>query len=450
MYWNFFIIMSCADSIQTELEADPRWQLVQRVVTSSGFSRSVRLSEFLVFISRTTIEGQTANLNEHQIGVKVFGRSSGYLQSEDNIVRANASRLRQRLEEYFATEGQDEELRLSLPRGGYVPEFFKLASQHAPGDSVAAIPTESPEHFSANSASVVHDPGPRRLNRKILPILAALLAVAVIPLLLYRHKTQASRTAEIHASLSPSTVLWATLFDKNSPTLVVPADSSLMLYESLANRDISLAEYINGSYRTMPDDGTDDLKFPKALARRRLTSMSDLEFAATIAGNIAQTGGKLEIRYARDLETDDLGASNAVLLGGRYANPWVSLFDSERKFALIRDPSSHVLSVENHAPAAGEFNSIPFHPGQPEHLAYALAAYVPNLREGRHVLILEGTSIAGTKAAVDFIFDSSRVDALLAKHMKPGGIVPCFELVLESNDYSGTATKANVITSRFW
>lgn len=118
-----------AASTAEELQTDPRWQLVQRVVASSAFVRSSRLSSFLLFVSQRTIEGRTENLNEQEIGVKVFGRVEGYLQSDDNIVRANASRLRQRLEEYFATEGQFETLRVSLPKGGYIPEFAPVSLQ---------------------------------------------------------------------------------------------------------------------------------------------------------------------------------------------------------------------------------------------------------------------------------------------------------------------------------
>ena len=59
-------------------------------------------------------------------------------------------------------------------------------------------------------------------------------------------------------------------------------------------------------------------------------------------------------------------------------------------------------------------------------------------------------SIAGTEAASDFIFDASKLDALLFQHMKIGGSIPSFEFVLESNDFSGTTPNARVIASRFW
>src|ERR1035437_7140099 len=128
--------MKSSEYIQDDLETDPRWHLVQRVVASSAFSRSSRLSEFLLFVSKRTLQGETANLNEQEIGAAVFGRSLGYLQAEDNIVRANASRLRQRLAEHFATEGKAEQLRISLPKGGYVPEFAKASAYVPQGHSL--------------------------------------------------------------------------------------------------------------------------------------------------------------------------------------------------------------------------------------------------------------------------------------------------------------------------
>ena len=83
----------------SEVQDDPRWLLVHRVVKSDTFARTPRLAEFLTFVSERTLTGRVNSINEQEIGVKVFGRESGYLQSDDNIVRVNASRLRQRLDE---------------------------------------------------------------------------------------------------------------------------------------------------------------------------------------------------------------------------------------------------------------------------------------------------------------------------------------------------------------
>ena len=96
---------------------DQRWQLARRIAASSSFARSTLLSNFLLYVCDRALSGKTDEISEHQIGVQVFGRRPGYNPSEDNIVRSYARHLRQRLDHYFETEGKQEELRLSIPRG---------------------------------------------------------------------------------------------------------------------------------------------------------------------------------------------------------------------------------------------------------------------------------------------------------------------------------------------
>src|ERR1700757_675603 len=106
-----------------DLNADPRWQLAQRIVASRSFAKSALLSRFLLYVCEREITGRTHEISEHQIGVRVFGRRPGYSPGEDNIVRNYARQLRQRLQQYFQEEGKHEELRLNIPRGKYVPIF---------------------------------------------------------------------------------------------------------------------------------------------------------------------------------------------------------------------------------------------------------------------------------------------------------------------------------------
>jgi hypothetical protein len=105
------------------LEDDPRWQLARRVVESAQFSKSPRLSSFLLYIVAKSLEGRQSEITEQQIGVHVFGRPLGYRTVDDNIVRNYARQLRKRLTEYFAGEGIDHALRIEIPLGGYLPSF---------------------------------------------------------------------------------------------------------------------------------------------------------------------------------------------------------------------------------------------------------------------------------------------------------------------------------------
>src|SRR5207302_1998702 len=59
---------------------------------------------------------------------------------EDNIVRVQARHLRAKLEQYFDTEGKDEPMVVTIPRGSYVPTFEARPAAEPPGEVPAATP----------------------------------------------------------------------------------------------------------------------------------------------------------------------------------------------------------------------------------------------------------------------------------------------------------------------
>src|ERR1019366_1158871 len=102
---------------------DPRVRLTSRVVNSPHFEKSPRLRSFLTFICEMELTGRRPEINEQQVGVRVFGRPPGYNPGDDSIVRSQARFLRQRLEEFFRTSGQNAPVRIVIPKGSYVPVF---------------------------------------------------------------------------------------------------------------------------------------------------------------------------------------------------------------------------------------------------------------------------------------------------------------------------------------
>ena len=130
-----------------DLNGDPRWQLAQRISASRSFAKSALLSRFLLYVCEREITGRTNEISEHQIGVRVFGRRPGYSAGEDNIVRNYARQLRGRLDQYFQEEGREEQTRLTIPRGKYVPVF-------------------SPHRFQDRPLLVVKEPEPNKVIRE--------------------------------------------------------------------------------------------------------------------------------------------------------------------------------------------------------------------------------------------------------------------------------------------
>jgi TolB-like protein len=112
------------------------WAQLDKILGSGAFAGSERPSRFLRYVVEQALEGNP--LKETLVGVEVFGRKPAYDPRLDGVVRVEAVKLRSRLKDYYETEGASDEVRIDLPKGGYVPSFE--ASPHR----VTALP-ELPE-----------------------------------------------------------------------------------------------------------------------------------------------------------------------------------------------------------------------------------------------------------------------------------------------------------------
>lgn len=418
--------------------------LVARIVASPSFVRSERLCSLLTYVCEMAFKGRDAELNEQKIGQAVFGRSRDYDSTIDGIVRTQASRLRQRLEQYFREEGAHEAVRVVIPRGGYVPVFEPqpLLAPVLPPETTAAEPaTEAAELLPPKI-------GNRKLAWRVLPwALCAMLAVALL-LSAFHARLVVPTRAKPHP-------LWSHIFSPNQPTLMVPADSGLVIFHNISRQDFGLGEYLAGSYRTGEGnkalyDGTpvSAQDWLINLANRRYTSIVDMEASLKLAQLARAANSELQVRYARDLRPNDLKMGNVILMGAAESNPWVELFERNMNFAFVDDYKHGVFSVLNRTPRGTEparWNSVW---NDPQRRVYGLVAYVPNLAGDGNALILEGTSMSGTEGAWDFVMDDSQLLPFLQRIQRPDGAVPHFEVLLGTQNMSASAVRSSVLAWR--
>jgi len=237
------------------------------------------------------------------------------------------------------------------------------------------------------------------------------------------------------------------MFLQERPTLVIPGDSGLVMWEGLASRNVDLAEYLSGSYRTSIP-ATSSLKVAADLGTRRYTSIVDLEVVRSLSQIAQLEKSRVEVRYARDVRPNDLKQGNVILIGAAEANPWVELFEHNMNFVFSFDRARVIYSVLNRAPRGNEprqWNSGDF---DAQHRVFGVVAYMPNLSGNGNALILEGTSMAGTESAWDFISDDSQLLPFLKRIQRADGTLPHFELVLGTNNMSGSAVKNSILAWR--
>ena len=165
-------------TVSTALESDDRWSLVLRVATSRPFTRAVQLHDILIYIGRRALTDPGASIREYDIGCNALGRKPGFNPNEDNIVRVQIGHLRKKLDEYFATDGRDEPIHITVPKGTYVPRFEPKAPLASIPDAAGFLSPQQAERLDIR----VH-PGRARLWRAIGLVLLALAIVATTAML---------------------------------------------------------------------------------------------------------------------------------------------------------------------------------------------------------------------------------------------------------------------------
>src|SRR6185369_13181724 len=108
------------------LESFTRAQIteqVKKISESSIMKNSPVLCQFLQFVVDETLGGNGERIKEYAIGTKVLGRKSDFDPQLDAIVRIHAGRLRRALNEFYSGEGKGDAMHISIPKGGYTPNF---------------------------------------------------------------------------------------------------------------------------------------------------------------------------------------------------------------------------------------------------------------------------------------------------------------------------------------
>jgi len=195
--------------------------LLENILRSKAFSMSKRCGDFLAYVVEQTLLGHQHELKERTIGVAVFGRPASYDTGEDAIVRIKASETRRRLAAYYAEQGTELTVMLTLPSGGYVPQFAR--PQLARSVGLDALPVSIP--VDASAANSRPHSGPR-LWQWVVMVAAALILALTWPA--YHWITAATQPTELSR-------FWSPILEQPAPIFVVI--SSVPAYLAYAGQD---------------------------------------------------------------------------------------------------------------------------------------------------------------------------------------------------------------------
>ena len=96
---------------------------LQRILNSSEFQATKSQREFLQFVVSETLAGRSHEIKGYTVATRVFGRQADFDANLDPIVSIQANKLRRALERYYLVAGQNDPVRIDIPKGTYVPTF---------------------------------------------------------------------------------------------------------------------------------------------------------------------------------------------------------------------------------------------------------------------------------------------------------------------------------------
>jgi hypothetical protein len=366
-------------------EVDANQVQIQRIVTSKAFKTSEVHRNLLNYLAEKSLSGSAQNLKEYTVGLDVFGKPATYDPRQESVVRMHVGRLRQKLTEYYRTEGLDDPVVVDLPKGGFTLTFAAKPD--------AAVPEAPPEPQRAAIS-------PREIALVASLVLAIVFAGYFGVRLLRVEKTAGNVAAPLPWTpelqqlwgplLSSDRPLMVTLstdpFHANSQGVSVAAGGSGVTGVGTANAAFLLGQFLGQRKRNV---------FP---IRSDLLSMGEIAMGDVIF--VGSTVGKPQIQAIPPID---------------------------QPFVLTPE------GVKNLKPQTGEpafLADVLPKGGQEFEESHALISNLPGLYGNGEILYLSGNTIASVTGAVQALTDPDLAKQLVSTLKTVNGSLPRFYQVV--------------------
>ncbi len=422
---------------------------VERILDSNTFRNSEALRRLLRFLADKRLSGEADQLKEYSVGIDALGKPSTYDPRHDSTVRIQVSRLRQKLAEYYRTEGKSDPLVVDLPKGR-----FKLTCEEAPAIRPPAAPP-SDELFPAAAAqpvqaAIVPARPATQSPTTVLVLgvaLALVLAWAIIATTgLWRtQQTDSMFTAMWTPELEQ---LWRPFVTSKRPLLVSIADPPFVQFKGFgAYRDLTLNHW------------EDIIKSPAVGAIRKALNNADVQpnvyYAPMGEVNASFLIGKLlgpRVQTLSLLRTSELSwqqlADNNVLFIGAPV-----FFENQLKGLPVQlDLVNARPGIHNLHPRPGEQailnDQLPTGSSE-DGEAHVLVTHVPGPLGTSEIESFTSNRTPGRLAAVQWFTEPSHARTLASKLRNASGQIPrYYQVVLKVKFKGGVPTETSYVLHR--
>lgn len=356
-----------------ELEANQTQ--VHRIIQSKAFRTSEVHRNLLHYLADKSLTGQADSLKEYTVGLDVFAKPASYDPRQESVVRMHVARLRQKLAEYYRTEGANDAVIVDLPKGGFRVTFEQRE-----------IPPDPP----VEAVLVPASPSSQR-NVKLLSGLLVVLAICavVLGIQVWRLRHVTADAAALPPSAPEVQTIWGPILDSNRPLMICLASGH---GDGAASGAFLLGQFLAHRKDNVLLTRSDQLAMPEVL-------MDNVVFLGPVSGN-------------RQIEALIQGQPLVLEPDGIH-----NLTPRPGEPAFIPDRAAGAPDPPGDASQARSKDVEETH---------ALISHVPGLYGHGDILYLSGNRLSSTLAAVRALTDPALARAFVSKLKAPDGSMPRF------------------------
>jgi hypothetical protein len=211
---------------------------------------------------------------------------------------------------------------------------------------------------------------------------------------------------------------------------------------------VDLATYLRRSPGPEHENLRQLEKILPAFSVRRYTTFDGVSTAVRVSQLAEQFGGKVVVRYARDMTLRELSPGHVVLIGRPLSNLWNEMFENKLNFHFYSDLQRNLIICQNRSPQPGEqAEYLPVNEGA-KRTVYASISFLPNLNNAGNALIIAGNSSGAQDIAAEFVTNEKLLKAFTDKIRQGEDRLPYFELLIRTITLAGVAQESEVVTHR--
>ena len=422
---------------------------MERILQSSTFRNASTLQQLFQFLATRALDAGSEPLKEYAIGVEAFGRTQDFDPKTDTIVRVQMHRLRQKLREYYDSEGRSDRITVDIPKGHYLPRFEVAGVTDPEVGTRDALPpgTEHDDQKESRSKR------PRLVWWGFGTIAAAIVFGSGWLIGTYRtaqrvQATPENATASSASGQDPVKVFWSDFVGNDPNPVIAYPDAVFLLDDSndlfryrqgaSDDRGSLVDSHLARQFASNPELVS---KAGSLFYENGYTGAGELKAVAMLAELFGQMGLKPIIKPSRDITPVDLRQHNVILLGSSFQNVAVAQLMGQGDFRFNNPDLRHEqwrAEIVNSQPRHGEATT--YHTERDDRTRvlkqdFGIFSVEGGLIGGRQIAVLGGLDTTGTEGVT--LYATSRngieeLDKMIPIHPQPGqlGAIPQFQALV--------------------